>query len=68
MFLKVNNFKTYSDIQSIISSMDTNYKFTSEKNGDLYELIIGPVTNIEINKLVPYFISKGYKETEIIFD
>ena len=68
LFLKVNNFKTYSDIQSIISSIDENYKFTSEKNGDLYELIIGPVTNIEINKLVPYLISKGYKETEIIFD
>ena len=68
LFLKVNNFKTYSDIQSIISSIDENYKFTSEKNGDLYELIIGPVTNVEINKLVPYLISKGYKETEIIFD
>ena len=68
LFLKVNNFKTYSDIQSIISSIDEDYKCTSVKNGDLYELIIGPVTNIEINKLVPYLISKGYKETEIIFD
>ena len=38
------------------------------KKLDLYELIIGPVDKVEINKLVSYFISKGYKETKIILN
>ena len=33
-----------------------------------YVVIIGPLENKEANNLVSYFISKGYKETEILIE
>ena len=41
-------------------------KFATQKEGDNYSILIGPIENSEANKLVPSFISKGYKKTEII--
>ena len=68
LFLKVFNFNNYADIQSIILSMPMNIKHTSEKNNQNYDLILGPIEKNEINNLVSYFISKGYKETQIIIN
>ena len=68
LFLKVFNFNNYSDIQSTIKTLSIDNKYTSEKNGPKYDLIIGPVKKDEINNLVSYFISKGYKETKIILN
>ena len=34
--------------------------------GTFYKLIIGPIDNQVANKLVSTFISKGYKENELI--
>ena len=68
LFLKIFNFDNYSKIQTIMQEMNNNYNYTSEKNGEYYDLIIGPLNNSEINKLVSYFISKGYKETDIILN
>ena len=45
-----------------------NLKYTSEKNNSKYDVIIGPLENTEANNLVSYFISKGYKETEILIE
>ena len=36
--------------------------------GTFYKLIIGPIENETANKLVSTFISKGYKENEIILE
>ena len=47
---------------------DNNLKYTSEKNNSKYDVIIGPLENTEANNLVSYFISKGYKETEILIE
>ena len=66
LFLKIFNFESYTDIDFHLQKFNDKYKYTSEKNGSLYDLIIGPLDKAEINKLVPYFISKGYKETDII--
>ncbi len=64
LFLIVFNFNSYSDIQSQMENF-SNLKYTSEQNGQNYDLIIGPLDKTKINKLVSYFISKGYKETKI---
>ena len=68
LYLKVFNFKNYSDIQSIMQNLSDNNNYTSEKNNQYYDLIIGPIEKTEINNLVSYFISKGYKETKIIIN
>ncbi len=66
LYLKIYGFENYSDLQENIDSIGINLKFTSEKNGPKYNLIIGPLLNTEIKNLVSHFISKGYKETEIL--
>ncbi len=69
LFLKIFNFNNYSDIKTIMNSISTNnIKYVSEKNGLYYDLILGPIDKSEINNLVSYFISKGYKETKIILN
>ena len=66
LFLKVFNLENYETIKRLILDYKTDIKYTSEKNGNQYSLIVGPIDKKDINKLVSYFISKGYKETKII--
>jgi rare lipoprotein A len=67
LYLHINNFKNYKEIQKIINEIQLTEKYTSENTGTSYKLIIGPIENDIANKLVSTFISKGYKENEIIF-
>ena len=67
LYLHINNFKNYKEIQKIINEIQLTEKYTSENIGTSYKLIIGPIENDIANKLVSTFISKGYKENEIIF-
>ena len=66
LYLYVNNFNNYQEIQNIIKEISLNEKFTTENSANIYQLIIGPIDNEKANKLVSTFISKGYKETELI--
>ena len=68
LYLKVFHFKDSDNIQIIIENMNNNYDYTLEKIGSMYNVIIGPVETNEINNLVSYFISKGYKETKILIN
>ena len=68
LFLHINNFKNYEDIQKIVNEIQLKEKFTSENMGDFYKLIMGPIENEVANKLVSTFILKGYKENEIILE
>ncbi len=68
LFLKVLNFNSYSEIQTIIENLNINVEYTTEKNGSFFDLTLGPLDKKEINNLVSYFISKGYKETKIILN
>ncbi len=68
LFLKVYKFHSYKDIQLLVKNYSTDIKYTSEKNGSHYDLILGPIDKLEINNLVSYFISKGYKETKILLN
>ena len=68
LFLKVFKFKNYQDIQTVMDSLNQDIKYTSQKNGSNFELILGPIKKNEMNNLVSYFISKGYKETKIILN
>ena len=66
LYLKVFNLENYEIIKKLIFDYKSNLKYTSEKNGNQFDLIIGPIDKKQINKLVSYFISKGYKETKIM--
>ena len=68
LYLHVNNFKDYQEIQNIINEIQLAEKYTSENMGTFYKLIIGPIENDIANKLVSTFIRKGYKENEIILE
>ena len=68
LYLHINNFKNYDEIQKIVKEIDLKEKFTSENMGSFYKLIIGPMENETANKLVSTFILKGYKENEIILE
>ena len=68
LFLKISNFKNYEDIQSIVKNISSDIKYETKKNTSNFELILGPLDKNEINNLVSYFISKGYKETKIILN
>ena len=68
LYLHINNFKNYQEIQKIINEIQLTEKYTSENMGTYYKLIIGPIENEIANKLVSTFISKGYKDNEIILE
>ncbi len=65
LFLRISKFKNYEDIQLVMKNINNDISYDSEKNGQYYDLTLGPLNKSEINKLVSYFISKGYKETKI---
>ena len=66
--MKVFKFEDYDVIKKIVDNFNGDYNYTTEKNGFKYDIIIGPINKNEINNLVSYFISKGYKETKIIIN
>ena len=66
LYIKIYNFKSYEEIQKILSEINISIKTTTERNESKLNLIIGPINNDEANKLVSTFIMKGYKQTEII--
>ena len=68
LYLRVKGFENYESIRSVLDNYDNNLKYTSEKNNSKYDVIIGPLENTKANNLVSYFISKGYKETEILIE
>ncbi len=52
----------------MLKELEIIAKYTSESQGSDYNLIIGPITNNEFDKLVSSFIAKGYKKTELILE
>ncbi len=68
LYLHVNNITNYQDIEKIVNEIDLLERYTSENMGSTYKLIIGPIDNQMANKLVSTFISKGYKDNELILN
>ena len=68
LYLHVNNFKNYQEIKNIVNEINLSDKYTSENIGNFYKLIIGPIDNKTADKLLSTFISKGYKESKLIFN
>ena len=66
--LKVYEFQSYNEAKSIFTEFNLKYKFLIQKEEEFYSLIVGPLNNVEANKLVLSFISKGYKKTEFILE
>ena len=68
LYLKVYGFNSYDDAKTIIDTLNIDFKTTTQNEGDNYSILLGPLENIDANKLVSSFISKGYKNTEIILE
>jgi rare lipoprotein A len=68
LFVKVYGFESYNETKNIIDLLNIKFNITTQKEGDSYSVIIGPIENVDANKLVSSFISKGYKNTEIILE
>ena len=66
LYLKVYDFNSYENAKKIIKTLNIDYKSTTQKEDESYSILLGPLENIDVNKLVSSFISKGYKKTEII--
>ena len=66
LFIKVSGFDSYEEIEKILLDLDKSLKYTTKKSNNLFNLILGPIKNEEADKLVSYFVTKGYKNTEII--
>ena len=66
LFVKVYGFESYNETKNIIDLLNIKFNTTTQNEGDSYSVIIGPIENIDANKLVSSFISKGYKNTEIL--
>ena len=68
LYLKVYGFNSYIELNNLISVLGINYKFLTQKEGDNYSLLLGPLENKDVNNLVTTFISKGYKKNDIILE
>ena len=66
LFVKVYGFESYNEAKNIINALNIKFNTTTQNEGDSYSVLLGPIENIDANKLVSSFISKGYKNTEII--
>ena len=66
LFVKIYGFESYNETKKIIDLLNIKFNITTQNEGESYSVIIGPIENIDANKLVSSFISKGYKNTEII--
>ena len=68
LYLKVYGFNSYDEANKILSTLNIEFKTTTQNEGDNYSILLGPIENIDANKLVSSFISKGYNKTEIILE
>ena len=68
LFLKVYGFDSYKQSKKILEDLNINYKTTVMNEGNNYSIMLGPLENEDINKLVSSFISIGYKQNEIIIE
>ena len=68
LYVKVYGFKSYNEAKKIIKKLNIKFNTTTQNEGDSYSILLGPIENIDANKLVSSFISKGYKKTEIILE
>ena len=68
LYLKVYGFNSYDDANKIIGTLNIDFKTTTQNEGDNYSILLGPLENKDVNKLVSSFISKGYKKTEILLE
>ena len=68
LYLKVYRFKSYSEAKELIKILKVETKTTTEKEGDTYSILLGPIENNDANNLVSSLIAKGYKKTIIIVE
>tara|TARA_Y100001970_G_scaffold69243_1_gene88333 strand:- start:11297 stop:12205 length:909 start_codon:yes stop_codon:yes gene_type:complete len=68
LFLKIYEFNNHTEINNIITELKILNNYTIQEENSKYNLIIGPINNIQANNLVSSFIMKGYKKTKFILE
>ena len=68
LFIKILGFLSYDEAKNVLKDLQITNKFLVNNSEGKYSLIVGPLENIDANKLVLSFIAKGYKDTEIILE
>ena len=68
LYLKVYGFESYNEAKEIMNNFNIPFNTTTQNEGGTYSILLGPLENKDVNKLVSSFISKGYKKTEIILE
>ena len=66
LFVKIYNFESLNKAKDIIDILSLDFNYTTEKSGEKYNIVFGPLNNNDVNNLVSSFYSKGYKKNEII--
>ena len=64
----LDEFKNYQEIQSVLKELNITVKNTIEKESTNYNIILGPISNQDVNNLVSSFVMKGYKNTKLILE
>ena len=65
LYLKIYGFNSYIEV-NMISILDIKYIFITQKEGNNFNLLLGPLENKDVNNLVTTFISRSYKKNDII--
>jgi rare lipoprotein A len=66
LFLQVYGFKSYDLAKSSMLDFNISYNSNIVNIGKSYNIILGPLSNLEAKNLVLSLISKGYKKTNFI--
>ena len=67
IFVLVSKISSYEDAEMIKKNVNKTYKITTNKENNEYEVVFGPLTNEEAYNLFQLLLSKGYKNSKIIF-
>ena len=67
IFVLVSKISSYEDAEMIKKNVNKTYKITTNKENNEYEVVFGPLTNEEVYNLFQLLLSKGYKNSKIIF-
>ena len=66
LFVKISGFKSYQEAQNINNQINEDLKVTMQKDEEGYNVLFGPMLELEADNLFQILVSKGYNNTEII--
>ncbi|PPR47160.1 MAG: Rare lipoprotein A [Alphaproteobacteria bacterium MarineAlpha5_Bin9] len=67
IYINVFNLLTYNDTQNIREMIEKKFKITTSEENGKFQIQLGPMSKKEANNLFQILVSKGYKNSEILF-